>query len=478
MPKRRAGQSGGGSGGAPAAAAAGPAPAAAGPALGGGVRALSGYFPRASVVKTGGGAALVGADSVSILLFYQYVEPLWTEAKQQLAVDHCVEQGAALLLGGRIRVAREGFNVTVSGSFESVRAFATGLRVFDAKAFASTEFKFVDGEPLAKHFPDLKIFPVVELVHYGLDPKRAPPLSTGAQHLDAAAFHAKLLQAGTVVVDVRNHYETDIGRFTAPSGGAEYLDPQMRVSTEFPAWAAANEAKLQGKQVLMYCTGGIRCERASGLVRQLSPDLDVFQLQGGIEKYLQAYPDGGLWTGKNFTFDKRGDLAASTTAQAAAHKAAVLARCCACGKPWDTYLGKRKCAANVAKTGQACGVPVLVCEDCLTARVSAESLRCPLCAPAKHYAPPPAAKGKAKKRKPARDGVEDAAAEAGAKKHKKRKTDGAAPPAGADAAAAPADAAPVDAAAAAAARKKKNKKKKNKARGEKKRAAVELGAAV
>jgi UPF0176 protein len=80
----------------------------------------------------------------------------------------------------------------------------------------------------------------------------------------------------------------------------------MRVSTEFPMWAKENIDSLRDKQVLMYCTGGIRCERASALIRSLGHD-NVFQLKGGIHKYLEAFPEGSesQWSGKNYTFDKR-----------------------------------------------------------------------------------------------------------------------------------------------------------------------------
>lgn len=64
-------------------------------------------------------------------------------------------------------------------------------------------------------------------------------------------------------------------------GGAEYIDPKMRVSTEFPAWVDKNKDKLEGKQVMMFCTGGIRCERASALLREKGLD-NVYQMQGNF----------------------------------------------------------------------------------------------------------------------------------------------------------------------------------------------------
>jgi len=110
---------------------------------------------------------------------------------------------------------------------------------------------------------------------------------------------------------VRNAYESDIGRFDGQKtvGGAELLDPGMRKSTDFVPWLSKPEVreKLKGKEVLMYCTGGVRCERASAyLKKEIGDEIKgVYQLQGGVEKYLQEFQDGGFWRGKNFVFDKR-----------------------------------------------------------------------------------------------------------------------------------------------------------------------------
>lgn len=147
------------------------------------------------------------------------------------------------------------------------------------------------------------------------------------------------------MVDVRNFYETKLGAFQPPPGGAKLIDPKLRNSIEFPKWLAAPETqkKLDGKKVLMYCTGGIRCERATALLNQMvvasasgdngnkdekdrtnddnnnpkekaaSTDpasvitckpKGVFELRGGIERYVKTFPKGGFWKGKNYLFDR------------------------------------------------------------------------------------------------------------------------------------------------------------------------------
>lgn len=111
----------------------------------------------------------------------------------------------------------------------------------------------------------------------------------------------------------------------------------------------------------MYCTGGIRCERASALLREKGFENPIFQLQGGIHNYLEEFKvDGGHWIGKNYTFDKR--------FMHGADNAAILSKCSGCEKPWDKYSGKERCPG--------CRVPHLICPDCVRSGVDCV---CALC---------------------------------------------------------------------------------------------------
>lgn len=170
-----------------------------------------------------------------------------------------------------------------------------------------------------------------------------------------------------------------------------YIDPKMRKSTDFSRWLAKAETqeKLKSKQVLMFCTAGVRCERASAYLNNTigSSVKGVYQLQGGIERYLQEFPDGGHWRGKNFVFDKREAIGAGDIngdggvverhekkhAKATSGPASIQTKCCLCDKPWDRYVGKKKCST--------CGVPVLMCDTCMSdkKKQSENSVRCPLC---------------------------------------------------------------------------------------------------
>mmetsp|Transcript_2188 Transcript_2188/g.4045 ORF Transcript_2188/g.4045 Transcript_2188/m.4045 type:complete len:720 (+) Transcript_2188:76-2235(+) len=364
-------------------------------------------------------------NNVTLLLFYQYVEPPWDETQFQTALKFVTDQGNKRQITGRMRVAREGLNCTLTGPRDGIRAWCSALRKFDGgrpridpetgeklTEFAKTEFKLTDDLPPKQRFPKLHAFEVVELVNYGLAGTRAPEIgSYGGTHLEPEDYHKKMCEKDTVIIDVRNHYEANIGRFDPPEGGAKMIDPMMRKSTEFPVWLDNPETKemLKGKQVLMYCTGGVRCERASALLKQkMETEEDtkalgikgVYQLQGGIDKYFKKFPEGGLWRGKNYVFDKRfahappaveavdrtkkvlhkdnGDIEEVTKSFAVRNIAAdqVMGKCEACEKPWDMYRGKRRCPT--------CGVPSLVCRECIEAdqagiRKLGKAVRCDLC---------------------------------------------------------------------------------------------------
>jgi predicted sulfurtransferase len=364
-------------------------------------------------------------NAVSLLLFYQYVEPVWSNDVYKEALKHVERLGHENNVTGRMRVAKEGLNCTLTGARQGIFGFCRALREWKPDCFGATEFKVTHHLPEPQRFGNLKMMPVTELVNYGLDGAKAPPIQQyHGTHLEPMLYHEKIAQANTVIIDVRNHYEATIGHFEPPpsasataTGGSDstnaqhdngddeknppvWLNPKMRKSTEFPAWLddPATQQQLQGKQVLMYCTGGIRCERASALLKyKMATDpatqqlniQGVYQLQGGIDKYFKEFPDGGYWKGKNYTFDKRNAHAppAIEAAKSAAHDdndtqqqpqptPPVMGKCAACSKAWDEYRGKQRCPT--------CGVPSLICRDCWHAdqdgkRKLDRSARCELC---------------------------------------------------------------------------------------------------
>ena len=195
---------------------------------------------------------------------------------------------ASLGLKGRILVAKEGLNGTVGGSFEATEKYKAHLRA-DAR-FSDIEFKESEGDPGT--FPKLVVKARKEIVTLGLE----LPAVTREGHLTPEQWKEEIERGEAVVLDVRNRYEYEIGRFK----GA--VPPPIEHFRELPE-AMPQYAHLKNKKVLMYCTGGIRCEKAAALFKREGFS-DVYQLHGGIVSYLQKYP-GKHWEGECFVFDQR-----------------------------------------------------------------------------------------------------------------------------------------------------------------------------
>mmetsp|Transcript_121834 Transcript_121834/g.234995 ORF Transcript_121834/g.234995 Transcript_121834/m.234995 type:complete len:514 (+) Transcript_121834:65-1606(+) len=321
-----------------------------------------------------------GKPPVTLCLFYQYVEPPWSSMDHRRAINFVNELARKEAVTGRGRCSVEGLNCTLTGTAEGIRAFCQGLRDWNP-LFKECDFKFTDGLPWNKRFKAFTLQKKEELVAYGLPPEKAPSLKDNrTTHVEAVEYHKMMAEKDSVIIDVRNFYESNIGHFQPPTGGAELLDPKMRNSHEFPKWLNMPETKekLKGKKVMMYCTGGIRCERASALLSQIENQEEDFQTQGivmvrgGIERYMRTFPEGGFWKGKNYLFDRRFEQVPEKKSADALEKD-VESFCCVCRKPWGQYRGAYKCGEKL------CQVPVIVCDDCQHAEVDKPALRCPLC---------------------------------------------------------------------------------------------------
>lgn len=327
------------------------------------------------------------ADSCTICLFYQYKEPAWKSKDHKAALNKVTELAKTHNVTGRGRCAPEGLNCTLTASANDMRAFCYALREWDP-AFLQTDFKLEDGVENKHRFRTFTLRKVDELVGYALDGVKAPSLNHhSGKHLEAIDYHKQMENKDTVIIDVRNAYESDIGHFQPPEGGAELLDPKMRTSQDFPKWLNAPETKdkLKNKTVMMYCTGGIRCERATALLNQMTDadeqfkTKDVVMVRGGIERYLKTFKQGGYWKGKNYLFDKRMEQAPAEKSQEAL-EADIESNCCLCAKRFSQYRGQHKCARIIPSSGRVCSVPVIVCDDCQKAATGEpQSLACPLC---------------------------------------------------------------------------------------------------
>lgn len=226
----------------------------------------------------------------TVLLYYKYTT---VENPEVFSRDHlakCNEIG----IKGRILVAEEGFNGTVAGTpaqTEAYKAYVHSLPGFEDVWFKED---YEDVMPFQKMF----VRPRKEVVSLELEDDINPLEITGA-YLEPKEFKEALLDEDTIVLDTRNDYEYDLGHFR----GA--VRPEIRNFRELPQWIQENKEKFMEKRVVVYCTGGIRCEKLSGwLVREGFKD--VGQLNGGIANYgKDPETQGDLWDGKMYVFDER-----------------------------------------------------------------------------------------------------------------------------------------------------------------------------
>ncbi|KGE14389.1 rhodanese-related sulfurtransferase [Sphingobacterium deserti] len=223
------------------------------------------------------------------LLYYCY-SPI--ENAEDFAAKH-LEFCQSLGLVGRIIVAEEGLNGTVSGTVDACKRYMEAIHA-DAR-FAKTEFKI--DEVAEPSFIKMHCRYKPEIVHSGLrNPEIIDPNKQTGKHLEPTEFLAMKDQDDVVVLDVRSNYEHSVGRFK----NAVTLD--IDNFREFPEKVKELE-QYKGKKILTYCTGGIKCEKASALLLQEGFE-DVYQLHGGIIKYGKE-AGGKDFDGKCYVFDNR-----------------------------------------------------------------------------------------------------------------------------------------------------------------------------
>ena len=194
---------------------------------------------------------------------------------------------------GTLLLAHEGINGTIAGPPEGVRAVLSFLR--RQPEFAALEHK--ESHAAEMPFLRMKVRLKKEIVTMGvedIDPNRSVGTYVAPQD-----WNALISDPDTIVIDTRNDYETAIGMFK----GA--VDPNTKTFREFPDWVRSNAGLHNKPKIAMYCTGGIRCEKATAFMKEEGFE-EVYHLKGGILKYLEEVPaEESLWEGACFVFDER-----------------------------------------------------------------------------------------------------------------------------------------------------------------------------
>ena len=194
---------------------------------------------------------------------------------------------------GTLLVAGEGINGTISGSPEGVDAVLASIRALPGCGDLQPKFATAEAMP----FHRLKVRLKREIVTMGV--ADTDPLADVGAYVAPADWNALVDDPDTVVIDTRNAYEVAVGSFE----GA--VDPGTKAFSDFPAWFRAHRKELEGKRVAMFCTGGIRCEKATAFLKSEGV-ADVHHLDGGILRYLEEVPaEDSRWRGECFVFDER-----------------------------------------------------------------------------------------------------------------------------------------------------------------------------
>ena len=194
---------------------------------------------------------------------------------------------------GTLLLALEGLNGTIAGENNDIANIISFLRADPRLADLDVKYSHAEEMP----FYRMKVRLKREIVTMGVD--GVDPNKTVGTYVDPDDWNALITDPDTILIDTRNDYEVGIGTFQ----GA--LNPNTKTFREFPDWVETNRCSLNKPKVAMFCTGGIRCEKASSFMLENGFD-DVYHLKGGILKYLETQPETqSLWEGDCFVFDQR-----------------------------------------------------------------------------------------------------------------------------------------------------------------------------
>ena len=289
-----------------------------------------------------------------VVLYYAFTPLADPDAIRLWQRDLCESLG----LRGRILISKHGINGTVGGELGAVKKYLRKTR--DYPAFKHLDVKWSEGSgldssqsyPQAPHgvsldFPRLVVKVRDEIVSFGApDELRVDEAGVrgGGTKLTPAQLHELVAEKGDDVVffDGRNSFEAEIGRF------AGAVVPDVSNTREFAAVLDSGAYDhLKGKPVVTYCTGGIRCEVLSSLMTSRGFG-EVYQLDGGIVRYGEAFGDSGLWNGSLYVFDNRVSIDFTPDA-------AVIGQCHRCGASTNRMQNCHEVS---------CRTQLVVCADC------------------------------------------------------------------------------------------------------------------
>lgn len=273
--------------------------------------------------------------SIVVAAFYKFVKlPDYAELRSPL-LELCLAQG----IRGTILLAAEGINGTIAGTRQGIDAVLTGLRSDDRFADLEQKESIADEMP----FDRLKVRLKQEIVTLGIP--AVDPTEQVGRYVEPQDWNELITNPEVTLVDTRNQYEVNIGTFQ----GAK--NPETATFRQFPQYVEQQLDPAQHKKVALFCTGGIRCEKATAYLLAQGFE-EVYHLKGGILKYLEEVPpEKSLWQGECFVFDQR--VAVQQGLEPGTHE-----MCLSCGHPISE--------ADKASADYEAGISCPYCIDRLT----------------------------------------------------------------------------------------------------------------
>ncbi len=281
-----------------------------------------------------------------VLLYYGFTPLADPEAIRLWQRDLCESLG----LGGRILISEHGINGTVGGELSAVKKYWRKTREY--APFKNIDFKWSEGS--GGDFPRLSVKVRKELVGFGAPDEVAVDehgVVGGGTHLKPEELHELVAKKDVVFFDGRNKWEAEIGRFK----GA--VVPDVETSHDFIRELDSGKYDdLKNKPVVTYCTGGVRCELLSAMMIKRG-FTEVYQIDGGIVRYGEAFGDEGLWEGSLYIFDDRKAVNFTPNAK-------TIGSCYACGAPSSRM---ENCA------DPSCRQQLVVCDSCAESTITCEA---------------------------------------------------------------------------------------------------------
>ena len=274
-----------------------------------------------------------------VILYYKFVPVADPAITMRWQRELCTRLG----LKGRVIVAPQGINGTLGCDIENVREYKREMN--RSVLFKNITYKWSDGT--GEEFPKLSVKAKDELVAFKASDEilvTEKGVQNGGVHLSPAKLHKLIEDRGDEVIffDGRNAYEAKVGRFQNAVIPEVKTTPDFLKELDDPKYNA-----IKDRPVVTYCTGGVRCEILSVLMKNRGFK-EVYQIDGGIVKYGEKYGDGGFWEGSLYIFDGRMNHRFSSNSK-------DIASCVHCGDKTSRFIN---CA------DKSCNALTLVCEDC------------------------------------------------------------------------------------------------------------------